>query len=196
MPDSPSKNALSRGRLFVLSAPSGGGKTTLCSMLRQRFADLRYSVSYTTRSPRSGERDGVDYHFISRPDFEDKIKQGFWAEWAMVHGNFYGTSAEFIQSALARGEDILLDIVVQGALQILERFPDGISIFIMPPSLETLRSRLETRATDTPQVISTRMGNAEREMAQKHFYRHVVVNDDLNRALEELTAIIENYRGV
>ncbi|MDY0378730.1 MAG: guanylate kinase [Desulfobacterales bacterium] len=196
MPDSPSKNALSRGRLFVLSAPSGGGKTTLCSMLRQRFADLRYSVSYTTRSPRSGERDGVDYHFISRPDFEDKIKQGFWAEWAMVHGNFYGTSAEFIQSALARGEDILLDIDVQGALQILERFPDGISIFIMPPSLETLRSRLETRATDTPQVISTRMGNAEREMAQKHFYRHVVVNDDLNRALEELTAIIENYRGV
>ncbi|MDD2315813.1 MAG: guanylate kinase [Desulfobacterales bacterium] len=196
MPDSPSKNALSRGRLFVLSAPSGGGKTTLCSMLRQRFADLRYSVSYTTRSPRSGERDSVDYHFISRPDFEDKIKQGFWAEWAMVHGNFYGTSAEFIQSALARGEDILLDIDVQGALQILERFPDGISIFIMPPSLETLRSRLETRATDTPQVISTRMGNAEREMAQKHFYRHVVVNDDLNRALEELTAIIENYRGV
>ncbi len=196
MPDSPSKNALSRGRLFVLSAPSGGGKTTLCGMLRRRFADLRYSVSYTTRPPRSGERDGMDYHFISRPDFEDKIKQGFWAEWAMVHGNFYGTSAEFIQSALARGEDILLDIDVQGALQILERFPDGISIFIMPPSLETLRSRLETRATDTPQVISTRMGNAEREMAQKHFYRHVVVNDDLNRALKELTAIIESYRGV
>ncbi len=195
MPDSPSKNALSRGRLFVLSAPSGGGKTTLCGMLRRRFADLRYSVSYTTRPPRSGERDGMDYHFISRPDFEDKIKQGFWAEWAMVHGNFYGTSAEFIQSALARGEDILLDIDVQGALQILERFPSGISIFIMPPSLETLRSRLETRATDTPQVISTRMGNAEREMAQKHLYRHVVINDDLNQALKELTAIIESYRG-
>lgn len=195
MPDSPFKTAASRGRLFILSAPSGGGKTTLCGMLRQRFADLRYSVSYTTRPPRSGERDGVDYHFISRPDFEAKIKQGFWAEWARVHGNFYGTSAEFIQTTLARGEDILLDIDVQGALQILERFPHGISIFIMPPSLETLRSRLEARATDTPQIVSLRMGNAEREMAQKHLYRHVVINDDLNQALKELTAIIESYRG-
>lgn len=182
------------GHLFILSAPSGAGKTTLSRAVLQRFDDILYSVSYTTRESRSGEQDGIDYHFISKSEFRKRIKNDKWAEWAEVHGNFYGTSAEFLDEGLAAGHDILLDIDIQGTLQILNRYPNSITIFIMPPSLDTLRNRLESRGTDSTEAIERRLKEAEKELARKDFYRHVVVNDQLLVTIEELVSIIESYR--
>ena len=162
------------GRLFILSAPSGGGKSTLCQALLNRFEDLRYSISYTTRNPRSGEKDGEDYFFISRDEFTRGIAENRWAEWAKVHDNFYGTSAQWLNAELATGHDILLDIDVQGARQIFSMYPKSITIFVMPPSIEVLRKRLESRGADTREVIEKRLKNAEKEIAQKDFYRHAI----------------------
>ncbi len=184
-----------RGRLFIVSAPSGAGKTTLCSAVLDRFSDLLYSVSYTTRKPRSGERNGIDYNFIKKEDFKKQIKAGKWAEWAEVHENYYGTSAEFIDNGLDSGRNILLDIDVQGTIQILERYPEAITIFIMPPSVNALRRRLELRDTDSKEIIDRRLKNAEVEMAKKDLYHHVILNDLLSDAIKELVAIIENYRS-
>jgi len=183
-----------RGHLFIISAPSGGGKTTLSKAVLNRFKDIIYSVSYTTRSPRNSEQDGVDYYFIPKKDFEERIKSGLWAEWAKVHGNYYGTSAEFLEKGLASGRDMLLDIDVQGTIQILGKYPDSITIFIMPPSLETLRKRLEMRRTESRTTIKRRLLTAEKEMTQKDLYRYIIVNDQLSVAIEELVAIIEKYR--
>lgn len=189
------KKALcSNGHLFIISAPSGAGKTTLCRALLDRFKDMVYSVSHTTRKPRRGEQNGVDYYFISREDFEKGIRSGRWAEWAEVHGNFYGTSAKFIDNCLACGSDVLLDIDVQGTIQILKQYPDSVTVFIMPPSLDTLRARLESRGTDNREVIAKRLVNARKEMAKKDIYRHVVVNDQLTEAVAKLISIIEKYR--
>ncbi|MGD8970042.1 MAG: guanylate kinase [Desulfobacterales bacterium] len=178
------------GRLFIISAPSGAGKSTLCRVLRRRLPDLRYSVSYTTRSPRGDEKNGVDYHFITQAAFRKGIKADKWAEWAEVHGNYYGTSAEFIDRALGKGRDVLLDIDVQGMEQILKRYPDSVTIFIMPPSLAALRQRLQDRGTDSAASISERLDNAAAEIRRKKRYRHIVVNDRLDEAVEKLTAII------
>lgn len=180
--------------LFIISAPSGAGKTTLSRAVLQRFDDILYSVSYTTRESRSGEQDGIDYHFISKSEFRKRIKNDKWAEWAEVHGNFYGTSAEFMDEGLTAGHDILLDIDVQGTLQILNRYPNSITIFILPPSLDTLKNRLESRGTDSTEAIERRLKEAEKELARKDFYRHVVVNDQLSETIEELVSIIESYR--
>ena len=128
-----------RGSLFIISAPSGAGKTTLTKAVLDRFTDILYSISYTTRELRSGEQDGVDYYFIAKNNFKKGINKAKWAEWAEVHGNYYGTSAEFIDKNLAAGRHILLDIDVQGTIQLLERYPDSITIFIMPPSFEILK---------------------------------------------------------
>ncbi len=182
------------GCLFVVSAPSGGGKTTLCRAIRKQFPTLRYSVSTTTRQPRTGEIDGRDYHFLDKKSFEKGIAGRQWAEWAVVHGHYYGTSAEFIDKELSAGHDILLDIDVQGALQILERYPDAVTIFIEPPTLAILRKRLEKRNTDTPAEIERRMAAAENEMTKKDRYRHVIVNDELSRAVQSMAAIIEMYQ--
>jgi guanylate kinase len=182
------------GSLFIISAPSGGGKTTLSKALLNRFKDILYSVSYTTRLPRKGERDGVDYYFIPKKDFEKRIESGYWAEWAQVHGNYYGTSAVFLDQGLASGRDILLDIDVQGTLQILENYPDSVTIFIMPPSLKMLRKRLEMRRTEGRETIDRRLLTAEKEMAQKDLYRYVIINDQLSVSIEKLIAIIEKYR--
>lgn len=190
----PKETNSKQGRLFIISAPSGGGKTTLSKALLNRFNDILYSVSYTTRPPRKGERNGVDYYFIQKKDFEKRIESGHWAEWAKVHGNYYGTSAGFIDRGLASGRDILLDIDVQGALQILENYPDSVTIFIMPPSLKTLRERLEMRRTESRETINRRLLTAEKEMAQKSIYRYVIVNDQLSESIETLIAIIEKYR--
>jgi len=182
------------GRLFVISAPSGAGKTTLRKAALERFKKIRYSTSYTSRQPRAGEIDHVDYHFISKAEFKRGIETGRWAEWALVHGNYYGTCAVFIDKELAAGRDILLDIDIQGTVQILKRFPASITIFIMPPSLDELKKRLEERGTDSQVVIQRRMNNAKAEMARKDMYRHIVVNDRLQIATAELIALIESYR--
>ena len=189
----PKETNSKQGRLFIISAPSGGGKTTLSKALVNRFKDILYSVSYTTRPPRKGELYGVDYYFIQKKDFEKRIERGHWAEWAEVHGNYYGTSAGFLDKGLASGRDILLDIDVQGTLQILENYPDSVTIFIMPPSLETLRKRLEMRRTESRGTIKRRLLTAEKEMAQKGLYRYVIVNDQLSVSIEKLIAIIEKY---
>ena len=183
------------GFLFIVSAPSGAGKSTLCRAVLNHFSDLVYSVSYTTRSPRGGEQNGVDYHFISKDEFKKGIAQDSWAEWAEVHGHYYGTSADFLDGELSAGRDILLDIDIQGASRILQRYPDGVTIFIMPPSLETLKSRLQARGTDSPEVIAVRLKNARQEMAQKDAYRHIITNNRLPDAVAELIAIFEKYRS-
>ena len=183
------------GFLFIISAPSGAGKSTLCRAVLNRFSDLVYSVSTTTRSPRNGEQNGVDYHFIAKDEFEKGIACSRWAEWAEVHGHYYGTSADFLDGELSVGRDILLDIDIQGTRQILQRYPDGVTIFIMPPSLETLKFRLQSRGTDSPEVIAVRLKNAREEMAQKNLYRHIITNDRLTDAVAELIAIFEKYRS-
>lgn len=181
-----------RGRLFIVSAPSGAGKTTLCRAVRERIPDLIYSISYTTRLPRGGEAHGVDYYFISRREFENDIENGKWLEWAPVHDHFYGTSKDQIEHHLSRGRDILLDIDVNGAVQILEKYPGSITIFIMPPTLDVLRRRLENRGTDAPEIIARRLKNAVHEIARKDLYRHIIVNDVLPEAVERLVAIISD----
>ena len=183
-----------KGCLFILSAPSGAGKTTLCQALCRHFPDMLYSVSHTTRLPRQGETQGTDYHFVTKDEFLLRIESGEWAEWAEVHGNYYGTSANFLNQGLRAGKDILLDIDVQGMLKIISRYPSSVTVFIRPPSLEALRKRLESRGADRPDIIETRMINAEKEMAEAHRYRHVIVNDDLELATRELIRLIDAYR--
>ncbi|MGD8847116.1 MAG: guanylate kinase [Desulfobacteraceae bacterium] len=183
------------GHLFIVSAPSGAGKTTLCNAVRQQFSTLAYSVSYTTRQPRPGERQGRDYHFISVDEFELGISQGRWAEWAKVHDNYYGTSAQWIDRTLNAGRDILLDIDMQGARQMTQRFAQAITVFIMPPSMEVLEKRLRARGADNPETIALRLVNAEEEIAQKGFCKHLIVNDDLEEALHRLGALIKRYLG-
>jgi guanylate kinase len=194
-PAAPAPAASRKSFIFIISAPSGAGKTTLCKAALAAFADMRYSVSFTTRSPRPGEENGRDYVFVTVPEFEAGIRSGRWAEWARVHGNYYGTSADVLAQSLSSGCDILLDIDVQGARQICARFPESVTIFIMPPSLEMLRQRLVSRGTDRAEVIAMRIENAGLEMAQRDVYRHVVVNDDLETAIAELIHIIDLYRN-
>ena len=182
-----------RGHLFILSAPSGTGKSTLCRALLTHFPGLQYSVSHTTRAPRKGEREGRDYRFISLTEFERMIEQGKWAEWAKVHGNYYGTSANDIEKYLSAGRDVLLDIDVQGAAQILKCYPDSVPIFIMPPSMAELKARIEKRGTDSRETIKNRLAEAENEMRQMDRYRHVVINDQLEHAIEALIDIIREY---
>jgi guanylate kinase len=180
-----------KGKLFVISAPSGAGKTTLIKQVLNRFKTLAYSVSHTTRSPRPGEQDKKDYFFITPPAFEEKIAQGDWLEWARVHDNYYGTSRQFVTACLEKGQSLLLDIDVQGADQVMASNLDIVTIFILPPSFEILARRLEQRGTDSKAVIAKRLENAQMEMAQKDKYRHVIVNDDLDTAVEALCEIFE-----
>jgi guanylate kinase len=185
---------MEKGTLFILSAPSGAGKTTLCRALVDRYPEMRYSVSHTTREPRPGERAGVDYHFVGKDAFRCGIRTGKWAEWAEVHGNFYGTAAEFLDREIASGKDVLLDIDTQGMRQIRARYPDAVTIFILPPSVAALRERLEERGTDSPEVIERRIVNAAEEMKQKHLYRHIIENDRLDEAVSRLIDLVETYR--
>jgi guanylate kinase len=188
------EGTMKKGRLFVISAPSGTGKTTLCRLLMNEFPDIRYSISHTTRKPREGEIHGKDYFFVTPDEFEQMIRDGLMAEWAKVHGNYYGTSLNFIREQMMQGFDILLDIDVQGGESIMKAYPEAVTVFIMPPSMEALRQRLTGRGTDKPEVIETRMINAVSEMAKKDLYAHVIVNDDLETARNELFAIVTSTR--
>ena len=179
------------GKLFLISAPSGAGKTTLVRKVLKQFKSLSYSVSHTTRSPRKNEQEGFDYFFITLAEFEQKISLGLWLEWAKVHDNYYGTSGQFVRNSLEKGRNLLLDIDIQGARQIMDSDLDLVSIFIMPPSFEVLSQRLENRGTDSRKVIARRLANAKLEMSQKDLYQYVVVNDDLDEATEELCSIFE-----
>ncbi|MBF0100209.1 MAG: guanylate kinase [Desulfobacterales bacterium] len=181
------------GKLFIISAPSGAGKTTICKAILKEFAMLLYSVSYTTRAPRQGEQHGLDYFFVSQSDFIKGIEQGQWAEWAQVHGNYYGTSAQFIDAKLSDGYNVLLDIDVQGALQILKKYPTSVSIFIMPPSFDVLQTRLYQRGTENTSTIEKRLLKAKEEMAQKDKYHHIVINDQLDRAIADVRSIIHKH---
>lgn len=178
------------GILFVLSAPSGAGKTTLGRLLLEREPQLRHSISYTTRAMRPGERDGIDYHFISQETFRAMIDNGEFIEWASVHENYYGTALTDIEHLCACGTDVLLDIDVQGAQQLRTRELDAVFIFIAPPSMEVLCRRLQQRDSDTPETIRIRLQNAHQEMAQAPAYDYIVVNDKLTVAAAALHAIV------
>lgn len=180
-----------QGQVFVVSAPSGSGKTTLCRKMLARFPFLSYSISHTTRPPRKDEKQGIDYFFITKEEFLDKIKTKFWAEWAEVHDNLYGTSLEFIRRKIREGSSLLLDIDVQGAKQIKASLPDSVTIFIMPPSFKVLEQRLRSRGTDSEDVIQKRLANAAKEIKEKDFYDYSIVNDDLEKASCELAKIME-----
>ncbi len=182
-----------RGKLFIVSAPSGTGKTTLCNAIRKRFPELAYSISYTTRPPRKNEVHGRDYYFIPSETFEEKIRAGEWAEWARVHGNYYGTSARQLNTHMEGGRDILLDIDVNGARQIKNRYPESIAIFIMPPSMEALEERLRNRGTDSGAEIEKRLAHAHKEIDGRSFYDHEIVNDRIEDAVEELAGLITGY---
>jgi len=186
-------NKKDNGYIFVVSAPSGAGKTTLIKALLERFKEIIFSVSYTTRKPRPGEKEGIDYHFIDQDEFKKRISAGRWAEWAKVHDHYYGTDARFLDKCIASGRHVVLDIDVQGAARMSKRYPDIVTIFIMPPSLETLKARLNKRGTDSIEVIEKRMTDAEKEIEEKDFYRHIVVNDHLPSAISDFIAIIEKY---
>lgn len=182
---------MSNGILFVLSAPSGGGKSTILKQVMADLSGLVFSVSHTTRNPRPGEQDGREYHFVSREDFQ-QIQQrqppGF-LEWAEVHGNLYGTSREEVERQLQNNRDVVLDIDVQGAMQVLEA-TDPVTIFIAPPSLEELENRLRNRGTESDEDLTVRLQNARNELAFKDRYEYLVVNDQLQDAVDCLRSII------
>lgn len=186
----PEGGMVREGILFVISAPSGAGKTTLCKEIIDFFPALRHSVSYTTRTIRPGERDGIDYHFVTRETFDAMMAEGAFAEWAEVHGNRYGTAIETLERFRSEGRDVLLDIDCQGAGQMKKSCRQGVFIFILPPSFTELRRRLQGRNTDAPEVIDRRIANARHEIREAVWYDYLVVNDDFPRALEELKAII------
>ena len=181
-----------RGKLFVIAAPSGTGKTSLVKALMQRQPQLRFSVSYTTRPPRPNERDGVDYHFVTKEAFQRMVAQGEFLEHAQVFDNFYGTGVKAVQDALAAGQHLLLEIDWQGAQQVRKHLPEGRSIFILPPSRAALEERLRARSTDSDAVIRRRLQDSVTELSHWHEFDHVVVNDDFNHALGALEAIVQD----
>ena len=183
-------------KLFVISGPSGAGKGTLVARVRELRSNLGLTVSATTRAPRKGEVDGVSYHFLTRDAFEQKVAAGEFVEWAEVHGNCYGTLVSEVESKLAGGSSLILEIDVQGALQVKKRFPDAVLIFIKPPSLEVLRERLAGRGSETPESLELRMADAEQELALADRYDDVVVNDDLDRATEDLVRVLDKHERI
>ena len=176
---------------IVMSAPSGGGKTTIARLLLARRTDVGYSVSCTTRAPRPGERDGVDYHFLSRHEFDQKASHGEFAEWAEVHGNRYGTLRSAIREVMDGGKHVMLDIDVQGARQVTAAFPESVTIFIVPPSVEVLTARLLGRKSENEEALALRLRNARSELLEAERYQYVVENDDLEHAVQRVNAILD-----
>ncbi len=186
---------MKKGILFVVSGPSGGGKTTLIRELLVRLPDLNFGVSYTTRKPRPGEVEGVDYRFVSEREFREMIKQDSFAEWANVHGNLYGTPRDEIEKHIEAGRDVILDIDVQGAESIRRKYGEGVYIFVVPPSERALASRLKERHTESEREFKKRMTDFKREMEKMGRYDYIIVNDTLNVALEKLVAIVKAERA-
>jgi guanylate kinase len=176
---------------IILSAPSGGGKTTIAKTLLSRRQDLGYSVSCTTRAPRTTEVPGRDYYFLSRPDFLAKREEGAFAESAVVHGNLYGTLRSEVERVLATGRHVVMDIDVQGAVQFMRAFPHSVTIFILPPSAEVLLDRLRARETESAAQLAVRLQSALQELQQVAEYEYIVVNDDLERAVSSVESIID-----
>jgi guanylate kinase len=182
------------GNLFVVSAPSGAGKSSLVKALTKADAGVRPSISHTTRAPRGQERNGREYFFVSDSQFDALVADNGFLEWARVHGNRYGTSRAGIQASMAQGCDVILEIDWQGALQIRQRFADAILIFVLPPSLDELGARLTGRGEDAPATIALRLQNAERELAQASHFDYVIINDSFERALSDLKTVIHAQR--
>jgi len=185
---------LKKGKLVVISGPSGIGKTTICNHLLKLLPNLEYSISFTTRSPRRGEKDGRDYFFVSREEFQRRIKDNLFLEHAQVFDNFYGTSRNWVLEKLNQGKDIMLSIDVQGAAKIKKNYPESILIFLMPPSLKVLEERLKKRATDDEREMKKRLSMAKDEMAEVAKYDYVVINDKVEDAVKEIKDIIQHER--
>jgi guanylate kinase len=182
------------GCLFVLAAPSGGGKTSLVRALLEREGGIRLSVSYTTRDPRPGEKEGVDYHFVDEARFMALKAAGEFLEFAHVHGNWYATSAVWLREEVQQGHDMLLEIDWQGARQVRKLMPEAVHIFILPPSLGSLKERLEKRGQDAPEVISRRLDAAREEMRHCGEFDYVIMNQDFARAVDDLSVIVRAAR--
>lgn len=182
------------GRIFVLSAPSGAGKTTLVNNIKDSFSFLAESISCTTRKPRPNEVDGVNYYFLSEEEFSRKKDNNLFAEWALVHGNYYGTPVDLLRKNIEKGHHVICDIDYQGALNIGKVFKDeAVLIFVLPPSMDELEKRLWGRATDNEDIVRKRLENARNEISYYRHYDHIVVNDDVVKATELLKCIIRSY---
>ncbi len=182
------------GHLYIVSAPSGAGKTTLVRLLLENDTSIRVSVSHSTRPPRVGERDGHEYHFIGVEEFLDKVRRADFLEWAEVHGNYYGTSRSRIEDDLLAGQDVLLEIDWQGAQQVRQVFPAAIGVFILPPSLAELERRLRARQTDSAETIARRLAAAREEMRHVAEFDYVIINDQVHRAVHDLQAVVRAAR--
>ncbi|MEE1308164.1 MAG: guanylate kinase [Anaerovibrio sp.] len=180
-----------KGLLILISGPSGTGKGTVCDLLRKNHPEISYSISATTRQPRPGEQDGVNYYFYDKEKFRQMIDAGELLEWAEVYGNYYGTPKQKVLDRLNAGEDILLEIDTQGALNVMKAVPEGLFIFLLPPSLEELANRLKGRGTETEESLQRRLGAAVDEIKIAHNYRYVVVNDKVEAAEKAIVGIIE-----
>lgn len=186
---------MQRGMLIILSGPSGVGKGTVREELfKDESLNLVYSISMTTREPRQGERDKVDYFFVNKEEFKKKIDEGKLLEWAEFVGNYYGTPKDYVDQLLDEGKNVVLEIEVQGALQVMKKCPDATTIFIVPPSMEELERRIRGRRTEKEEIIQERLSKAEREIATKNEYKFVVENDDIIAAKEKIAEIIKNHQ--
>ncbi|AEM78886.1 guanylate kinase [Thermoanaerobacter thermohydrosulfuricus] len=179
-----------KGLLIVLSGPSGAGKGTICKALMEKEKNLKLSISATTRQPRSGEIEGKNYFFKSEEEFEKMIENDSFLEWAKVYGHYYGTPKDFVLKNLEEGNDVVLEIDIQGALKIKEKFPEGVFIFILPPSMEELKNRIKKRGTETEEEIIKRFKSAYEELNYVSRYNYVVINDSVEEAVEKIRAII------
>jgi guanylate kinase len=194
VPETSRNSADRRGILFIISAPSGTGKTTLCKQLTSTVPGLWHSISYTTRKPRPGEEHGREYFFIEETEFQQMIDRSEFIEWARVYGNLYGTPRKTLADRIEQGIDVLLEIDVQGAIQVKKKFEDAVSIFILPPSMQVLRSRLQNRASDTPEEILRRLQKVKEEVWSYREYAYVIRNEDLSQSLRELETVFHAER--
>ncbi len=183
-----------KNKLFIISGPSGAGKSTLVNKLTKRLKNIVLSVSVTTRKRRLGEREGKDYYFVSEEEFKEKIRRGEFLEWAVVHGHYYGTLSSLVNKALSQNKDVILEIDVQGAIQVKKKMPESILIFILPPTIEVLKERLKKRKTEDKKAFRLRIENALKEVKEKYRYEYAIINDDLGKATDELVKVFKSVR--